>query len=786
MVKEEKPKKRLKFHAWYIGILITLFFCVTNIFHSRDISESADGQTRGLFGFLERAMFDYRIRNRGTRPTSDKVGLLAIDEKSIQKFGRWPFTRSVYSDVFSNLKKAGVQWIALDVLFTESQDISLNEALEPMQNIAKQSLSPTGLLDPRRFFDILTQLTKQSPTDTILGDAIAEFQNIVQAYLFIPDDQGAEIEKDWSYGRKLLSSNRIQLIGQRQNAEPRRVGEVYPLVNIPTVSGQNPILGFINNTPDQDGLIRRYKLIEEIPVAKSEESNAAKEFVPSLGLQIASRYLNKQVKVIYGDTIERVSLMDNAGNETRIPLTGLSGHMLINHHGYHQISEEKETPIVLSFADVYDNKLPKLIPDILILGSTTIGADDKRPSPLNPFANGPEHHVSVIDNILRTDFLNRPVSFVVNELFFTLVAGLLLCVLMSRATALISLVILITTHVALEFIDQKFIFGRNAVFNFGIFHLQNATIFVSMTLFKYFIEEREKREIKGAFQHYLNPSVINQVLDSPEGLKLGGEKRELTVFFSDIRGFTTISEMLSPEALASLLNEYFTPMTNIVLDSGGLLDKYIGDALMAVWGAPLPTPDHADRAVHSALLMLDALDHLRAGWKNKNLPMIDIGCGINTGPMVVGNMGSTLRFDYTVLGDAVNLGSRLEGITKEYGVRIICSETTKSALKYPEKFILRELDWIKVKGKNEPVTIYEVMRASQDSRSQAENIRTLFESGLRHYRQRLFQEAQAEFIKILQLAPQDGPSAVFLERCEYFIEHPVNENWDGIWVMKSK
>ena len=275
-------------------------------------------------------------------------------------------------------------------------------------------------------------------------------------------------------------------------------------------------------------------------------------------------------------------------------------------------------------------------------------------------------------------------------------------------------------------------------------------------------------------------------MDSPDGLKLGGEKKELTVFFSDVRGFTSISERLSPEALSGLLNEYFTPMTNIVLDSGGLLDKYIGDALMAVWGAPLKLPDHADRALHSSLRMFDALDKLREGWKERNLPTIDIGCGINTGPMVVGNMGSDQRFDYTVLGDAVNLGSRLEGITKEYGVRIICSDATRLMLQRPDDFVLRELDWIKVKGKNEPVTIYEVMRFTSEKKDTALGTKELFESGLRSYRQRDFDTAQRYILNILKIAPQDGPAGVFMERCEYFKENPPQEDWDGVWVMKSK
>ncbi len=775
-------KKKFKVHAWYIGVLICVVFFIANIWQIRDTATSADGQSQGFFGFLERTMFDYRIRSRGTRAMSEKVGLLAIDEKSISKFGRWPFSRSAYVDALKNLKSAGVRWIGFDVIFSEPEKMTLQDALEPMQSILKVSVSPTGVLDPRRFAEGLSKLIEAAPADQAFAEAIAEFENIVQAYIFFPEDQAQGLEREWKEGREALNRNLVDII-EAKNQEPSVQGDVFALVNPSVILGPKPILGFINNEFDKDGLFRRYKLIQEIPGGKP---NSEKKFVPSLGLQLAAKYLNKKISVISDESSERIALVDPSGQATSIPLTGANGTMLINHYGEHQIASNKSSPRIISLADAAENIIPKPVPDILILGSTTVGADDKRPSPLNPFANGVEHHLAAVENILRNDFLLRPMYYSLNELIFSLMGGLLLCLLLTRAGASVSLLILIASHALLEFIDRKFIFSNNHIINFGTFHLQNASIFLSMTLYKYFIEEREKREIKGAFQHYLNPAVINQVLESPDGLKLGGDKRELTVFFSDVRGFTSISEILSPEALAGLLNEYFTPMTRIVLDSGGLLDKYIGDALMAVWGAPLHTPDHADRALDSALKMLDALDELRSTWATRNLPAIDIGCGINTGPMVVGNMGSDLRFDYTVLGDAVNLGSRLEGITKEYGVRIVCSDNTKKQLQKPERFILRELDWIKVKGKNEPVTIFEVMRFKAEVKDKTLMIRDLFETGLAKYRKHEFSEAQSDFLKVLQISPQDGPASVFLERCEYFLENPVSTDWDGIWIMKSK
>lgn len=784
---QKKKNKKWKFHAWHLGLLITLFFFTSSIFHISETTISADGQPKGLFGYLERSVFDFRIRSRGTRPMSNKVGLLAIDEKSVAKFGRWPFPRNSYVDALNNLKNAGVRWIAFDALYSEPENISLNDALEPIGNVLKTSLSPSGVLDPRRFAEGIESLLQGSPGDKAFGQAIEDFGNLVQAVVFLPPEEGDQLERDWDTGRKIIDANLVDFVENKDPNATRMKDKFFPLVNTATISGAKPIVGYINNQVDSDGLFRKYQLVQEIPTESDQEINQTRKFLPSLGLQIVSKYLNKKISVVYEDfSINRIFLVGASGDLLGIPLNGRQGAMLINHYGEHQDTAGKFTPTRISLADAAENNLPKNVPDILFMGSTITGADDKRPSPLNAHANGVEHHIAVAENILRQDFLHRPLHYMMNELIFTFLCGILLCILLTRASALSSLVILLGTHILLEFVDRTFLFENNKVYNLGIFHLQNASIFLAMTLHKYFIEESEKRQIKGAFQHYLNPSVINQLLESPDGLKLGGEKRELTVFFSDVRGFTTISEILSPEALAGLLNEYFTPMTDIVLESGGLLDKYIGDALMAVWGAPLQADDHADRAVVASLKMHDALEELRKGWASRNLPAIDIGCGINTGPMVVGNMGSHQRFDYTVLGDAVNLGSRLEGITKEYGVNIICSENTKRSLKNPEKFILRELDWIKVKGKNEPVTIYEVMRFKENEKDITLKVREYFESGLAKYRKLQFAAAQSDFLNALKANSADGPSSVFLERCEYFIQNQAQSDWDGVWVMKSK
>jgi len=308
-------------------------------------------------------------------------------------------------------------------------------------------------------------------------------------------------------------------------------------------------------------------------------------------------------------------------------------------------------------------------------------------------------------------------------------------------------------------------------------------VYTAVTLYRYIIEEREKRKIRGAFSFYVNPSVVNEMLKNPEKLKLGGDKKELSVLFSDIRGFTTLAEEMEPETLVNLLNEYLTDMTNVVFEFDGLLDKYIGDAVMAVFGAPLEQTDHPMKACRTALKMLERLGKMQQKWEAEGTPRLDIGIGINTGPMVVGNMGSERRFDYTVMGDSVNLASRLEGINKEYGTRVVISEFTYDKVK--DDFFCRELDAVRVKGKVRPVKIFELLalRSEKDPRI---DIIEPFAQALRHYREQEWDRAEEKFNEVLSKIPEDVAAQLYLQRIANLREEPPRPGWDGVFTMKRK
>jgi adenylate cyclase len=308
--------------------------------------------------------------------------------------------------------------------------------------------------------------------------------------------------------------------------------------------------------------------------------------------------------------------------------------------------------------------------------------------------------------------------------------------------------------------------------------------YLGIASYRVLFEEKEKRKVRGAFGQYVAPGFINQILKEPGKLQLGGEEAELTIMFSDIRDFTSISEKLTPTELTELLNEYLTAMTEIVFQTRGTLDKYIGDAVMAFWGRPfLDLHNHAELACQAALEMSDNLRELNRRWEERGRPPMKIGIGLNTGPVMVGNMGSARRFNYTVMGDHVNLGSRLESLTKEYGTQIILSEFTHAQVK--GRFVERELDLIRVKGKERPVAIYQLLGpASEQGRYQ--DLLTDFGQALAAYKEGNWSAALERFEALAEKYPSDGPTKLFLDRCRHFLREAPEGVWEGVYTMTTK
>ncbi len=417
---------------------------------------------------------------------------------------------------------------------------------------------------------------------------------------------------------------------------------------------------------------------------------------------------------------------------------------------------------------------------IVFVGATAPDLHDDHLAPTSAGVPVPgvEIQASLVQMMLTKKYLSLEPAWLV--VFLVFIASLGVSFLLSRFNAWIVAAACVLGLLAYLFV-VVLLFQKGILVDMIFFPLAVVLSYGGNLVHLYRSERRQKARIIDAFSKYVAPEIIDELFKHPEKLKLGGERRNMTIMFSDIRGFTTLSEKLSPEQLVAVLNEYLTAMTDIIMESRGVVDKYIGDAIMAFWGAPLEQKDHPVRACDASLAMIEKLQVLQKKWQSEGVPSFDIGVGINTGDAVVGNMGSNQRFDYTCMGDTVNLASRLEGLNKEYGTHILVSESTRKQL--PDAFVARELDYVRVKGKKEPITIYELVGKGKIAEKTHKAI-TLFGTGLKKYRKTEFKKAIEDFEKAAELG--DAPSKIYIERCEHFIkEHPGNA-WDCVWVMKTK
>ena len=517
--------------------------------------------------------------------------------------------------------------------------------------------------------------------------------------------------------------------------------------------------GFFDISSDLDGVIRKTHLIGKYHTT----------LFPSFGLKAVALSLNREIVVQFGGYgIENIFFK----NET-LPINE-KGEFWINYAG-----PAKTFPTV-SFADIHSGKIkPSHLKDkIILVGVTAKAVGDVRVTPLDSAHPGVEINATIVENLIHKHFLSRPPELFLYELLFIFLAGLFFGILFQKLKSLSSTWVTLVLFIGYTIADQKLFFEKGILADLFVPGCHLLFIFIATNAFKYFVEEKKSRQIRDAFQHYVSPAVVNEILKKPDQLALGGEKRKLTVLFSDIRGFTTLSETLPPEKLTRLLNLYLTTMTDCVFDHAGMLDKYVGDELMALFGAPLKTEQHALDACLTALDMIQKLDFVRQEWAKENVSYLNIGIGIHTGEMIVGNMGSERIFDYTVIGDSVNLGSRLEGTNKVYGTHIIISEDVYTQIQ--RKLLCREMDMIRVRGKQKPILIYEVLgkTLSDDQK----DLLAQFQQGLSLYRKMQWKEA----IHVFERFPEDGPSRAFLTRCQIYAQNPPPSNWDGVFTLTEK
>ncbi len=735
-----------------------------------------------LLDQVENRTLDMRFNFRGPRPPDDRVVVVAIDGNTFNRLG-WPFPRFYHARVVDRLRKDGARAVAFDIAFSTPDPNSPASFFRRLVEEADRSGAAADAASLGR----VKQLAERMDSDRQFAEALKQADNAVlgHTFLFDPREQAsldAETVRQYNEVLAFQAYPQIRKLGgfpgpyylENPDVPGTQFDGQGVIPNLRQFADAAKSAGFFNFTADSDGVFRRAPLA----IRYSEKTGSQPEynFYPSLAIQALIQYLQltpQEVILWFSPTgPERLQL----GPYNLYP--DVTGRLLINYAGPQKSYRH------YSFSAVADGLTPPgtFQDKIVLVGATALAIGDIRNVPFEKQTYpGVEIHANIVDNVLHDNFLKRGFSEEITDLWVLLVCGVGMGLVFVTMKPGYSWVVFLLAALGLFTFDYlQFKAGR-----WLSLVIPAATLvanYVGVTSYRMMFEEREKRKVRGAFGMYVHPGLIAQMMKNPELLRLGGEEVVMTVMFSDVRGFTTISERLTPTGLVLLLNEYLTAMSDVIMANWGTVDKYEGDAIMAFWGRPYPQPDHPARACRAALAMNDRLSELNQKWRLEGRQTLNVGIGINTGPMVVGNMGSNRRFNYTVMGDAVNLGSRLEGQNKEYGTRIIISQASFEEVR--DEFICRELDLVRVKGKLQPVAIYELL-APIGERQKYQPLLTVFGQGLAAYRAGRFEEALEIFEDILSAYPDDGPAKLFAARSRMYVESPPPA-WDGVFVATTK
>ncbi|MBN1149611.1 CHASE2 domain-containing protein [candidate division WOR-3 bacterium] len=774
----------------------------------------------GFFSELE--LFSSDIRRTVFLFSSGKpeksIVFFFIDQKSLDIMAEdgiyWPWPRKMTADLIDYLSAGGARAIILDVLYTEpsvygsSDDSVFSLAASRSGKVVVAFMASKH----KNFFsdssnenlEKITLSLKDSSVNFTDYDYSQPPLEIISKSVFMSGGVNITPDKDGIY-RKSPILFKIN-------------GSYYPHISLAAFLLTN---GADSIVLDQDRLFifsenskRVIHLDENGEVLvnfKGEMYRSYENYTVAAVLKSASFYSSGQIQELYLEyqnylgLFEAYDILKQSINEGK-EISGVDFALFNKHlndiYGFtydsiEQMFEEIDDEVISSIKESEFSSVESAISNfeknyispnafkdkIVIVAGTAPGLYDIRPNPFGEKDGGVFIHASILDNLMTGGFLKANYDPI---LVFILIS------IMSLTGSIIgfqfkiqkSLSIFLFSLFLYAAIVSSFYVFRKTFLDFSSVPLSLTFSYISGTLIAFFREVKEKNFVRNAFGYYLSNKVVNELLQNPDKLKLGGERRFMTAFFSDIAGFTSISETMSPEAVSALLNEYLSAMCSIISRHEGIVDKFEGDAIIAFWGAPLDLKDHAQKACHCSLEMQEKLSEMRTKWEKEGKPPMKMRMGLNTGFMVVGNFGSDKRMDYTIIGDSVNLASRLEGINKFYGTEIMISHTTKEAVE--NDFETRKVDLIKVKGKAEPVGIFELIGRKGSFKREQSSAVTLYEDALRSYFAKDFTGASALFDKILSLYPGDGPSRVMLKRCENFIANPPPQDWTGAYEFTQK
>ncbi|MEA3289412.1 MAG: adenylate/guanylate cyclase domain-containing protein [Campylobacterota bacterium] len=711
---------------------------------------------------LDNSLRDYLFIIRGEVPNSNNVIVIDIDDKSLNEVGQWPWSRDTVSDMLIQLTNAGIGLIAFDVVFAEE------DRTNPVKFIEKYKIDTDKEIPD--YDSIFASTVAQTPT--VLG---YQFQLSKDDFMEsrTPEIPAIFIEKNMN---ELNKDMIVKAYGT--------------ILNTPIIQENGYTSGFFNNIPDESGVVRSVPL-----VIRYDD-----QIFPSLALETV-RIASQATKVFVN--YDEIGVTNITVGDLVIP-TDRHGRIVVNYRG------DRKNFKYISANDILTNNFdPKDVEGaIALIGTSAAGLLDLRATPFNSVYPGVEVHANVIDNILTSDYISKPSWIdglnIVHILVLSLIVGFLFAYL--RLTLAVLFVSIL--FIADSYLVFNVLFGHGLILNlfFPILAVIVASV-VSLTI-NYFLETRQTKAIKGKFASKVSQEVMESLLENSDDNTFAATTREVTVFFSDVRNFTNISEsMPNANVLIEFLNEYMDPMTEIVIDEKGTVDKFIGDAIMAYWNAPGDVPDHPDRAVIATMRQLYKVQELNEivktderfkdtinMCKEKGIPPLDIGIGLNTGEVVVGEMGSNRRSDYTIIGDPVNLGARLESLCKYYNSKCNISDFTKDRLE--GNYIYRLLDNVTVKGQSRPVQIWQIIDFDNDgtgeklydvTRERLDDEISTYYKALDLYKNSSFKEALDIFKELEERDDKTNKNIykIYIERCEHYIEEPP-EDFDGVFRWTTK
>ena len=711
-------------------------------------------------------LFVSAIRNQGfdifqrlhPRPSvKQPIAIVDIDEKSLEQVGQWPWPRSEVARLVDRLTEMGAVVIGFDVVFAEP------DRLSPDRIAADNPALPEA---------VRADLLKLPSNEEVLANSIKRSRVVVGETSVRLDDQSL------AGGERAIPDIPHAALG----GDPTPFLLKFPRLvqNLPVISQAASGHGLFTVEPDPDGIFRRVPLVMLVEDHMRLALSAEMLRIATGGQAFATRTGEAGLEGIAVGGV----FVPTDGNGRVWPWFNAS-------------SRDR----YVSAASVMSGEAPaeRIAGHLVVVGTSAVGLEDFRATPVANFMPGVEIHAQIIENVLSQQFLYRPAYAIGMELVFTLVVGLFVIWLVPHIGAFysffaaVSVLGMVATGALWAFYSQRMLI--DASFPIGAL----AAVFMLMATANYMREERQRRQIRNAFGQYLSPALVDRLADHPEQLVLGGETRELTLLFTDVRGFTTISESFksNPQGLTRLMNQFLTALSRAILERHGTIDKYMGDAIMAFWNAPLDLTDHALEACRAGLDMLKRVDELNAERRkeveqnpDETYHEIRIGIGINSGQCVVGNMGSDMRFDYTALGDTVNLASRLEGQSKPYGLSVILGDNTAMAV--ADTLAVVEIDLIRVKGKNEPERIHALLGVEEMVANETfQQLRAANEAMLGSYRSQDWQPASVALDGMEPLAGRLGVEleayiSIYRSRIAYFRENPPGEQWDGVYVAATK